>query len=358
MNVCFRVDSSRWIGTGHVMRCLVLAEQLQLNGAEVTFVCRRLPGDLTGFIENRGYGLRTLPSLQSTDQKHYFQWFRANWKLDAMQTINFIRKKQIDWLVTDHYAIDEKWEQFTKPYANQIMVIDDLADRPHNCKILLDQNFYPNSQKRYEHLVGPQTIMLLGPKYFLLREEFKFVRQRERDGSVTRILISFGGSDPTKETLKALKAVQCLNNTKCIIDVVIGKSNLDYVSIKSICADNPNFRLHYQIDYIAELMAKADLSIGAGGSTTWERCYLSLPAITIETAENQSEILYSLSKLGAVYHLGTSEAVDEKDIARAVKKLMENPCVLQKMIKSSKEIMKDFESGLAVRQLLGGSRDE
>ncbi|MEC5424228.1 UDP-2,4-diacetamido-2,4,6-trideoxy-beta-L-altropyranose hydrolase [Virgibacillus sp. C22-A2] len=357
MNICIRTDSSVEIGSGHVMRCLVLAEDLRRNQCKVTFICRELPGNLIKNIEAHGFKVLSLSFPETAGEGGGLKgWLKSNWDTDAEQTIETLRDQQsINWFIVDHYALDRRWEHSIKPRVNSLMVIDDLADRPHDCDLLLDQNLYRDMKGRYQKLVPEHATVLTGPKYLLLRQEFRNRRHVKRSCSnVNRILISFGGSDPTNETMKALKAINSLKRPEIAVDVVVGYSNQSYPAIREFCKKMPQTDIHYQIDYLAELMAKADLAIGAGGSTTWERCYMGLPAVTVETAENQSEILSFLSELGAVYHLGKSREVQEDDLAIHLQRLLNSSKRFKDMRKATKFIMKDYEEYAVVKHLTKG----
>ncbi|MFD2046675.1 UDP-2,4-diacetamido-2,4,6-trideoxy-beta-L-altropyranose hydrolase [Ornithinibacillus salinisoli] len=354
MNIFIRADSSKEIGTGHIMRCLVLAEDLRKKKVNITFICRKLQGNLMDLIKTKGFHVRSLPPI--TSNLGDLQWHKTYWDYDAMQTTNILKKQaEVEWLIIDHYAFDIMWEHQLKPYVKKIMVIDDLANRPHDCDLLLDQNVYKNMDERYAGLVPYTTKTLLGIKYLLLRQEYRNIRNiKKRNGLVNKILISFGGSDPTNETMKALKAINMLNRQNIHVDVVVGFSNQNYQTIQSLCAIMPQTTLHYHIDYLADLMAEADLAIGAGGSTTWERCYVCLPAITIETARNQTEILTFLSEVGAIRHLGVSKEVSELDIANTLHQLLQDPKSLINMMDASLLIMKEVESNSVAKQLVEG----
>lgn len=367
MNIYIRADSSTEIGTGHIMRCLTLAEDLKRKGAKVTFICRNLYGNLIRYIKKQGFEIMLLPppAIESTfipvNRIDHSHWLRVPWETDMEQTKKILfEQKNIDWLIVDHYSLDKKWEQEMRPFVSNIMVIDDLADRSHDCDLLLDASIQKDMDFRYERLVANNTVMLLGPKYALLRPEFRVSRKnvRLRDGSVTSIFLFFGGSDPTNETLKSLKALKMINRRDINVDVVVGSTNPNKKNIKALCNDLPNIFFHCQIDYMAELMAKADLSIGAGGSTTWERCYLGLPAITIETADNQANILSILDEIGAIFHLGRSEEVSKQDIAGKVGYLLTNPHVLKEMSYNAMKLMGTESDGNPVlHYLLGGKND-
>jgi UDP-2,4-diacetamido-2,4,6-trideoxy-beta-L-altropyranose hydrolase len=360
MEVVFRVDASFQIGTGHVMRCLTLAEELKDRGHEVIFISRELKGHLCDLINQRGYQVFCLPSENKTinncDIKHA-QWLETSWEIDAQQTIEIIDKyiKCFDWLIIDHYALDHKWESQLKNYSKRIMVIDDLADRKHLCHILLDQNYYLNFEYRYKYLVPSNCKLLLGPKYALLRDEFIDLRKNlnnKKNDEIKNILVFFGGSDPTNETLKALYALNKLDYNKINVDVVVGVSNPHKDKIKDYCSRYPHINFHCGIDYMARLMKQADLSICAGGTTTWERYFMGLPAILISVAYNQIEICQALSRLGIDYYLGKSEEVDGKDIINAFHKFQSGDISLQNSSMKALKIVDGLGKYRVVNELL------
>jgi UDP-2,4-diacetamido-2,4,6-trideoxy-beta-L-altropyranose hydrolase len=239
--------------------------------------------------------------------------------------------------VVDHYALDEKWEGYLRPYVKKIMVIDDLADRAHDCDLLLDQNFYENLESRYNDLVPPQCKKLLGPKYALLRPEFRKARKnlRKRDGHVKRIMIFFGGSDPTNETTKALEAVRMLNRPDIAVDVVVGALNPNKDKINELCAAMTNITYHCQVSNMAKLMADADLFVGGGGSTTWERCCLGLPSMIISTARNQDAIAVGCELSGIGIYIGESKEISFNRIKIEIEKMLLNQNALINMGKKS-----------------------
>lgn len=338
MKISIRVDSSLEMGSGHLMRCLTLADALRENGAEVSFVCRELPGNFSAYLEEKGFEVQRLPydkSLSGDIEKSlkHSAWLGADWETDALQTVEILTGEQADWLIVDHYAIDYRWEVKLRLYTKKIMVIDDIADRQHDCDLLLDQNLYEDMESRYDGLVSEDCQKMLGPKYALLRREFVEARKnlKMRDGTVKRILIFFGGSDPTNETEKALEAVHMINRPDIAVDVVVGSANPHKEKIEGLCSKLQNAHFHCQVDNMAELMVKADLAIGAGGSTTWERCFLGLPAITLTIAENQVETTSAVEATGAAWNLGENSEVDPESILMALKKAIDNPYQLRKM---------------------------
>jgi UDP-2,4-diacetamido-2,4,6-trideoxy-beta-L-altropyranose hydrolase len=339
MHVVFRTDASVVMGQGHVMRCLTLASALRTQGIKSTFVCREYPGNLCDFIENGGFAVCRLPmgnvSAASGPTLQHNARLGANWLEDAMQTSAAIATNGIlpTWLIVDHYALDARWENALRPAASHIMAIDDIANRPHTADLLLDQNFYPDMGQRYAELLNVRCIQLLGPKFSLLREEFIVLRQhlRSRDGSVRRCLIFFGGSDTTNETGKTLAAISLLNCIDIEFDVVIGSANPNTKTLIAQCAKLPNVNLHCQVSNMAQLMQRADLALGAGGTTTWERCALGLPALVLSVADNQIAIAKGVDQLKAQRYLGVASAVSVKALAEAILQAIEAPRKLEEM---------------------------
>lgn len=341
MNIVVRVDSSSQIGSGHLMRCLTLAERKRKAGNQVTFVCRDLRGNISHLILERGFKLHLLPRYEDKDLTGYAKWLTVSQEQDAQETIAVINNLgKVDLLVVDSYAIDCTWERRLRPYVHEIMVIDDLANRRHDCDVLLDQNFYMNKEIRYQGLVPAHCELLLGPKHALLREEFSLARKdmQLRDGSLRNILVFYGGVDATDETTKAVKALAKMNFPQVEVTVVVGASNRRKEEIASLCRQ-AGFSYLCQVNNMAELMAGTDLMLGAGGTTTWERCYLGLPAIVTAIAENQWQICEDCAQAGLIYYLGHYDEVAEADICSAVKRFATNVSLLLEMQKADLALM-------------------
>ncbi len=294
MNIYIRCDASNIIGTGHVMRCLTLANELTERGAHVSFICHDYLGNLNQYIQSCGYQIYILTGrLDDLDS-------------DAEETARILEgsiRGKVDWLIIDNYALGADWEKALRPYAKKIMVIDDLANRKHVCDLLLDQNLFSNMDNRYNNLLPDYCEMLLGSQYAMLRNEFKIARQhlRQRSDIVSRILVFFGGSDLTNETVKAISAIRQLDNvSSLVVDVVVGAANQNKETIRLLCENMPNFCFYCQTSNMAELMSNADMSIGGGGSTAWERCCVGLPSIVITVADNQVEPMQELANAGVI----------------------------------------------------------
>ncbi len=376
MKVAIRVDASELIGSGHVMRCLTLADQLREAGAHVAFICAALPGDMAGYIAQRGYAINLILPLENLPCKFgnsaigdhenskfdniHFELLAADWQKDADESIESVKKHldhpgdKLDLLVVDHYSFDSKWEAMLQPFAKRIMVIDDLANRPHDCDLLLDQNLHSDINSRYKGLVPEKCHLYLGPRYALLRPEFWQARKnmRKRDGTVKRILIFFGGADPTNETKKALEAIRMLSRPDIAVDVVVGSSNPHKLEIENMCKSMANTEFHCQVDNMAELMVKADLAIGAGGSATWERCCVGLPAITITVAANQDQVNKDIIVKKSQWNLGLKENVTQAVIYHALVKLIKEKDLLTDMANAAFKVMDHYDHEILIKNIL------
>jgi UDP-2,4-diacetamido-2,4,6-trideoxy-beta-L-altropyranose hydrolase len=308
-HVVFRVDASIQIGTGHVMRCLTLADALHAQGAHCTFICRPHKGHLLDEITKHGHVAVALPTLGtatisfSTDPAHA-AWLGTDWLTDAKDTLQALGNQPIDWLVVDHYALDQLWEQALRPYCQNLMAIDDLADRPHDCDVLLDQNL-GRSAKDYAGLLMPKTFTLIGPQYALLRPEFAQLRSqslaRRVNAQLKRLLVTMGGVDKDNVTGQVL---QLLNACKLphdfTITVIMGSYSpcLAAVQEQAMKMVRPT-QVQIAVNNMAQIMAGSDLAIGAAGSTSWERCCMGLPSIQLVLAENQRAAADALASMHA-----------------------------------------------------------
>jgi UDP-2,4-diacetamido-2,4,6-trideoxy-beta-L-altropyranose hydrolase len=334
MNVAFRVDASSTIGTGHLMRCLTLADEMKKRGASSCFFSRHMPEHLRDMLTDKGHLFKPLHSppqaILAGDLAHA-EWLGTTLEADAKDAILAMSYQTWDWLVVDHYALDVRWESALRQTVKRILVIDDLADRKHNCDVLLDQNFYADMGSRYVCKVPDECQLLLGPRYALLREEFRQLRDKVnlRNGLIQRIFVFFGGVDAENYTGHAIQALIEVGIPNIHVDVVVGQQHPCLESIKAACL-RYSFACHVQTDKMAELMVMSDLSIGAGGGATWERCCLGLPTLTICTAQNQRKQIADAASEGLLYSPDFNVEVSLM-IARHLSSLIENSC-LRKLI--------------------------
>lgn len=330
--VAFRVDAMPRIGTGHFMRCLTLANALRQGGAQIRFVSRVLPPHLVDMVAARGLefvGLQDDGEVHGRGDLAHSSWLRTSQSQDAHDTAEALGDRKWDWLVVDHYALDGRWESAMRSATSRLMVIDDLADRLHDCDLLLDQNLYRDMSSRYADKVPSHCRMLLGPRHALLRPEFAELRKRvrPRTGDVKRILLSFGGVDAGNFTGKTIRALSGLDRQNIAVDVVIGAQHPNRQEIEESCVAL-GLDCHVQTPRMAELTAAADIAIAAGGSATWERCCLGLPSFSLCTADNQRQQLADAAAAGLLYAPSIPGDASESIRHHAIG-LIENPALLQ-----------------------------
>lgn len=342
----FRADASTAIGIGHVMRCLTLARRLRERGGEVRFIARTLPQAYRDEIVGFGCSVAMLPPAprpaDTAAGPAHAAWLGAHREDDAAQTAAAIEAwGGTDVLVIDHYAIDRRWEALLRPHARLICVIDDLADRPHDCDALLDQNFIADPARRYQGLLPAACRSFFGPGHALLRPEFQAARAslRQRDGGIRRVFVFYGGGDPDNFTGLTLDALAPRLGPGLEADVVVGAINPHIEALRERCAAIPHVRLHVQPGNMAALMAAADLAFGACGTASWERCLLGLPAIVAIFAQNQEAPTRGLVDAGAVESLGRADAVGVAEIGAAFDRLAADPARCRAMSAAALAVM-------------------
>lgn len=349
MKVVFRADASARIGSGHVMRCATLAEELRRRGATVSFLCRAMEGDYIEWLSERGIEVVRLPGVPAADDGENRAGSYAGWLgVPLVQEIAQVSAcletiGAVDWLVADHYALDAEWEKAMRGRVDKILCIDDLANRSHDCDLLLDQNYCAEPAGRYSGLVPQDAKTLLGPRYALLRPEFALWRSKlqARDGTVRRVLIFMGGSDIGNATMIALQAIgQTRSGTATWrVDVVLGAGNPYGADIQALCEGAAGISLHRNLgsNEMAALMARADLAIGAGGSTNWERACLGLPSLIFALADNQKLPLRQLVEDG--YVAGEDQTPDIERLICWLELLAANPAWLRGLGKRSASLV-------------------
>lgn len=334
MRVIFRADASLHIGTGHVMRCLTLAEALRACGAECGFVTRDHTGHLAGRISARGFPVSLLPAGTSdfvAPPPAHAGWAGVHWTKDAAETLG--ATDGADWMVVDHYALDARWERTVAGGRMRLMVIDDLADRPHAADLVLDQKF-GHSPADHAGLLPAGCRCLTGPRHALLRPEFAQTRAQslsDRDGRGLRhLIVTLGGVDRGDATSAVLGALR----TACLppdlrITVIMGSDAPALERVRALAAQMPRpTEVAVDVADMAARMAAADLAISAGGGTTWERCCLGLPSIIVETADNQAGIARAMAAAGAALDPGPVEAAGFGRVLQAALREASDPARL------------------------------
>jgi UDP-2,4-diacetamido-2,4,6-trideoxy-beta-L-altropyranose hydrolase len=333
--IVFRADAGLAIGAGHAMRCLALASHFIEGGWLVGFAA-----SAETFTSVEALGSAPVERLE----------FKGAMQEEPKTLAQ--RWPKVDVLVVDHYGRDAAFERACRAFAKRIVVIDDLADRKHDADVLVDGA--AGSVAAYGDLVPASCRILAGPAYAVVHPEFR--RSRERalahcvGKAVERVLISFGQIDPKNATLQALAALE-VAGFKGKVDVVLGRAapHLDEVRAKA----GGRVRLHVDAPNMAALMSEADLAVGAGGTTAWERCCLGLPSIIVTLADNQRHIVSAVSKAGAASDAGPLDGGLDRRIADALSDLAADGARRARMAKAGAALVDGRGSERVVLAAIG-----
>lgn len=414
--VSFRTDASLRMGSGHVMRCLTLADALKAQGADCHFISREHPGHLVDVIRQRGYKVNCLISGMSQPESvrpepveglllcaqgferlspngergkvngivapvpptqaaiksiveeapsqrqepAHATWLGSTWQADAQETAAILANLQPDWLVVDHYALDQRWEEVLAPHYRKLLVIDDLADRPHHCDLLLDQNL-GSQPEHYPQWVPAHCRVLTGPHYALLRPEFAALRsyslqRRQAQPALRQLLITMGGVDQPNATGRVLEVLKtCALPADCHITVVMGLTAPWLQNVRKLAAQMPwPTEVVVNVNDMAQRMADSDFAIGAAGSTSWERCCLGLPTLMVVLAENQQLSAQALESARAARLIGGVSDIAIQ-LPLAVRELINLDCQMQMSLAAS--AITDGQGVEKILQAMGALND-
>tara|TARA_S200000501_G_C20860044_1_gene759338 strand:- start:158 stop:1228 length:1071 start_codon:yes stop_codon:yes gene_type:complete len=328
MKIAIRADASYEMGSGHVVRSLVLADTITAQGCRVVFVCRLLDGHLISTIRDRGFEVVVLGGdSASTNSATSTDWLGVSQQEDAKNTIENLKGRLIDILFVDHYSLDTEWETLIRPHVGSIAVIDDLANRDHNCDFLIDQNFRNDNLSCYKALVPENCKTLLGLRYAILSSEYLDYRNKisSRDGVINRALVYFGGTDWQNMTLLALKTLSKPKFSFLEVDVVVGSNYPFFSDLEKLIDKRPKTKLHQQLPSLAKLMSIADIAIGAGGTSLWERMSMGLPALVVSLAENQVRSCEALQKENLINYLGSYKDLSNDLLSKNLRDMIHSP---------------------------------
>lgn len=322
MLIGFRVDAAKHIGTGHLQRCLTLAQCLIKHGHECFFFCRNFDPKYYADIERSDSSLVLIGSGQADSSILDKNWLRVSVENDLSDFLCALKKSPIDICIVDHYFLDKEWESKVSKYIKKIVVIDDLANREHDCDILIDQNYLPLYEQRYDDLVPKQTKKLLGPSFVLLREEFLKLRKEKQKpifDAEEQILINFGGVGNYLLLSKVIEAINIFQKQSFYI--VTGRLEPHQFLELERSVSYPKVKIVETVSNMASLMSQSQYAIGACGSTVWERFCLGLNSGLVEMAENQAPLLNYLTKMNLIDNLGNVNFLTTDDILKLLQNL-------------------------------------
>lgn len=304
MKIAVRCDASIEIGTGHVMRCLTLARTLRDAGAHCHFITRAHFGHLADRIKAEGFDFTLLDAPKGSAPEGapaHAHWAAVDWKQDAAET-RAVLGASLDWLIMDHYAFDVRWQKAVLPEGVQLMVIDDLADRPHACNLLLDQNL-GREVSDYDTLVPDDCTRLIGPQFALLRPEFMQLRSasmaRRTSFSLSRMLVIMGGVD-SKNNLEDVLDALCRIELPAglLVTVVMGVGAPYLAQIRARLHGLPfDAELLVDVDDMAQLMAKCDLAISASGLIVYELACMGVPMLLLPVSDIQKHVARQVARI-------------------------------------------------------------
>lgn len=342
----FRVDASSVMGSGHWMRCLTLADELQLSGCQCLFVSAQQLPFLLELTEQRGHlhhalSVETNDTLSVSDYAHS-AWLMGGEIQDAKQCQIVVSemilhfKQQPSWIIVDHYALAAPWETAMSVNA-PILAIDDLHDRPHQVRWIVDQTAGVESSDYQPWLLGDDIDLMLGADYALIRPDFiqwretSLIRRASTMATPCRLLVTLGGVDVDNVTLHVLQGLFPLRELLAV-EVILGGANTNEAVIRQWCEQNwPDVRLDQHVNNMAERLAQVDLCVGAAGGTSWERCTLGLPTLQLQLADNQRKVAKNLDALGAAVDFGVFSSARQEEFTAQIAELLKQPQALQLM---------------------------
>lgn len=327
-HLLLRADASPAIGTGHVMRCLALAQAWQDAGGRATFASAELPDSLVNRLRAEGFATARIEADVASDH-------------DSSATAAIARTEQAQWTVVDGYRFTPAYYEALRAEGMRILALDDLAHlERYPVDYLLNQNLGATTE-RYAGKADAVS-MLMGIGYALLRREFSPARGGPRTFAreATRILVTFGGSDPDNVTANAIAALALLQNPALEARVVVGACNEHTASLEALIRrTNGSIRLEREVRNMSELMSWADFAITAGGSTSWEMACLGLPALMLVLSRDQEGVADSLQRHGVVSNMGWADRITPEQLAPAIDALRNNAGLRQKMSEAGRHLV-------------------
>lgn len=314
MNILFRVDASNIIGTGHVYRCLNFADLYSKNN-NIYFITKKHLFNLNEKIKEK-YTCFEL-EIENIDNinLNIDTWLGESELNDVKKTISVIEKNklEIDWIIIDHYGINEVWENEIKKYVKKICVIDDFINRKHNCNILINQQIREEEKIKYKDIINKECKICVGNDYLILNSKYYEMEIKKEIKNLRRINIFMGGSDNdniTNEIIDICNEFIIKNELNIIVDVIIGKSNKNFKKIENKLNNLKNFNYYYDIKFIGNLLLEADLAIGSPGTTSYERVITCTPSLMICIAYNQKTVIKKFIESGTSKYIGE---IDDKE---------------------------------------------
>ncbi len=329
MRVAIRVDASRAIGTGHVRRCLALAEALRRSGAQVRFVSRDHGLDVAATIAPAGFDVAMLPpppaDFAGDPAVPHGAWAGVAAEQDVAETVAAVRTFAPNWVVIDHYGFDARWHDGVRNRLRcRVAAIDDVADRGFACDLLIDHNHARDHRAKYRSVLPASADLLGGPHYALLGPAFADAPRYAFREAVGSIGIFMGGVDLPNTSLAVLEGVEAAGFGGPV-EIVATSANPNLPTLHEAAARRPATRITTDLQDLAAFFARHDLQVGAGGGASWERCCIGVPTLLLVIADNQLAVAPDLAADGIAALVEPPQSCDPHDIGRAVAALIDDP---------------------------------
>lgn len=361
--VAIRVDASTLLGTGHLMRCLVLARGLRVRGCQVTLISREHPGHLSDWVEtSQGFPVLRLPGIIPADGANPEDGgLGVSEAEDADATIELLDAAGgADLAIVDHYGLSRPWEERVRTRVRRLLAIDDLANRPHEVDVLLDPNVHSEPSARYHDLVSSRTRLLLGPRYVPLRPAFlrRARTLRRRPGAGSRILVYFGGTDRGGILQASLEALARLQWPGRDVIVLVGATDPRREALMAL-SESVGYRALPGLGQdMPRLMSRVDMALGACGSTQWERCVMGLPSLVVTLARNQEATARALDSMGVVRLAGSIGDCHVPGLMAHLSELRAHPAERRRMVERGRALVDGQGADRVIQVLLEEPGDE
>lgn len=351
LHVALRVDASTAIGTGHLRRCLSLAEALTQQGVAVKLVVRRLDSVAAHVLKDCAFPVHWLPVPLPADAPDaggppHAAWAGVAWRDDADQTVAALCDDAPQWLVVDHYAFDARWHDAVRAALGcRLLVVDDVADRMLSPDILLDHNWADDHRAKYSGRLTRDPKWLIGPRYALLSEAYRSAPRYKFHPEVRSIGIFMGGTDPGGASARVLRCLRDEVGFKGPVEVVSTSVNPHMSALREACTASPCTMLTLDLPDLAAFFARHDLQIGAGGGATWERCCIGTPTVASALTPNQAVTVPGLNALGALQTSSldesesTGHACTASPLSQILRDLLDDSTTRQRLAKTAAQLV-------------------
>lgn len=323
MKIAFRVDASKDIGIGHLMRCLALSEELRRRGHVCSFLLKTANPEVIQRIKKFQWTSHRIPPKITLQQD-----------LDAV--IKYAIDHEVDWMITDHYQIDSSYVKEIKHQGFHVMSIDDTAQMHYYSDIVVNQNI---GAEKLTFSVEPYTALLLGPSYVMLRDELLMRTKKKDNAAVKKILITLGGTDSDNFLLYILQSLEGAIKDVDIL-AVIGPFN-PHLTILQAYQKKTDMQLNLiqSPTNMADIYLQSDFAISAGGSSCYELAYFGIPNLIITVADNQLTIANELDRQRVGAYLGEKNEIQKEHLKDKVKELLKNQSLRKQMSQNGRMLV-------------------